>query len=726
MNYLIGSIKHCGRDRVNSWATSAAKFCSAKKILICLDEDLPQDLKSLENLDFEVVHVPTGVQGDVNISKFERHFVSKRYLDTVDENSTVLLTDTLDIVFQSDPFEWYKKNKTNKVLLTSEGVVHGHENWNMRGIGNAFTPYIEEIRHKDVFNSGIIMGEVKYVKDILHFIYSLTLNVKPEHTEGIDQPALNIAMLANSIQEMVQVTTTSEAFAVNCAVAGPTPQFKAWGFDQNYKYDLPTFNGEGIVNKNNEPYCIVHQYNRVEEWNNFFVEKYKEQFTKEGVKKYHIASERSSDHWVPFDAKGKFVIDFGCGRWGVEEYSEFSSIWFKSNGATKVIGVDGSSDEINFFKERTAGDDSFVFIEQMVRRKEDVEEILSKYPEVTAIKVDIEGAEYEFCDINPRYLRHVTEIAIEYHNSELKTKSSNKLKEWGFTVHTVGDFYGHNNNNDHAGVLFARKQPNQSTNTAIVVCTRGISVFHDDWNQVFKFNSDDYMLCDLTSGELPPLSTTLKYVQDNAIMYSSDNLRTSFNFYLDPSPRHWWNNGGGRNINWFYPHFRMMYFYKINPNYDYYWFFDDDVTFPNGQLYDFVEKHKGLDHDCMISYIFGDLEQKNQPDTHDMDEKMVAYHSTNHNWLSHYPGDGDIQPSDIKDKYGSYFPLVRLSNRALSILVSEHEKGYYGYSEGYVPTILDYHGLRLYSIYNKQSEIAVDKDLIVFHRRHHQMQWENL
>jgi hypothetical protein len=113
MNYLIGSIKHCGRDRVNSWATSAAKFCSAKKILICLDEDLPQDLKSLENLDFEVVHVPTGVQGDVNISKFERHFVSKRYLDTVDENSTVLLTDTLDIVFQSDPFEWYKKNKTN-------------------------------------------------------------------------------------------------------------------------------------------------------------------------------------------------------------------------------------------------------------------------------------------------------------------------------------------------------------------------------------------------------------------------------------------------------------------------------------------------------------------------------------------------------------------------------------------------------------------------------------
>jgi hypothetical protein len=723
MNYLIGSIKHCNRDRVDLWVNSALENCSCQVVLLVLDAEIPESLLGLRALGVEVFHTPTEKSDDVNICKWERHLKVREYLKTVDESNTVLLTDTLDVIFQKDPFEWFDNNANKDLILTSEGIHHKYEPWNMRSIIQDHAEFAEEIQEIEVINSGLIIGKTKAVSDILLHIYTATKGLNPE---SADQPALNVALLSSFIKEQIQIVNSDDLLAVHCAVAGPTSQFTAWGFDQNYKYGLPSVNNELVVAPNNEPYCIVHQYNRVEEWNSFIKKKYTREFTEDGLRKYHIASERSSDHWIPFDAKGKFVLDFGCGRWGVEEYSEFSSIWFKNNGATKVVGVDGSSDEINFFKERAAGDDSFVFIEQMVRRKEDVEEILSKYPEVTAIKVDIEGAEHEFCDINPRYLRHVTEIAIEYHNSELKTKSSNRLKEWGFTVHTVGDFYGHNNNNDHAGVLFARKQANQNTSTAIVVCTRGISVFHDDWNQAFKFNNDDYMLCDLTSGELPPLNTTLKYVQDNTIMYSSDNLRTSFNFYLDPSPRHWWNNGGGRNINWFYPHFRMMYFYKVNPNYDYYWFFDDDVTFPNGQLYDFVEKHKGLDHDCMISYIFGDLEQKNQPDTHDMDEKMVAYHSTSHNWLSHYPGDGDIQPSDIKDKYGSYFPLVRLSNRALSILVSEHEKGYYGYSEGYVPTILDYHGLKLYSIYNKQSEIAVDKDLIVFHRRHHQMQWENL
>ena len=34
----------------------------------------------------------------------------------------------------------------------------------------------------------------------------------------------------------------------------------------------------------------------------------------------------------------------------------------------------------------------------------------------------------------------------------------------------------------------------------------------------------------------------------------------------------------------------------------------------------------------------------------------------------------------------------------MKTLVEEHEKGFYGYSEGYVPTILNHKGLKLYSI----------------------------
>lgn len=547
MNYLIGSIKHSGRDKIYTWAKSASVHCSAKVILLCLDETLPEDLQDLTDIGIEVVHMPTKPQTDVNISKFERHFMSRKYLESLEDADVVLLTDTLDVAFQADPFKWYEQNKTNKVLLTSEGILHKNESWNMRGVGNAFEPFIDEIRDQDVINSGIIMGENKYVRDILLFIYGLTINVKPEHTEGIDQPALNVAMLANTLKEIVQTTTTSESFAVNCAVAGPTPQFEQWAFKQNYKYDLPTFKNGLVVNKDDKPYCLVHQYNRVPDWNEYFKSKYK----------------------------------------------------FKP------------------------------------------------------------------------YMK-----------------------------------------------------PNEST--AIVVCRQAISYYADDWKRVFKKDKHDYLLCNVKLEQEFDVKPVLDYVQDNVILYSTENIRNTFNFHIEASDKHWWNNGGGRNIIWFYPHFRMMYFYKIHPEYEYYWFFDEDVTFPEKHLYDLVNAHAHLDHDCMITYLFSDINNENPSQVPVVDENMVSYHSLNHYWLSHYPGPGDIQPDDLKEKYGSYFPIVRLSNKAMKVLVEEHEKGFYGYSEGYVPTILNHHGLKLYSIFNKDSKIAVDESLIAFHRRYLELQWKNL
>jgi len=547
MNYLIGSIKHCGRDKVYTWAKSASIHCSAKIVLLCLDEVVPEDLLDLESLGVQILHMPTEPQADINISKFERHFISRKYLNSIEDNDIVLLTDTLDVVFQSDPFEWYRENKSNKVLLTSEGILHHNESWNMRGINNAFQPFNREIETQDVINSGIIMGEVKYVKDILLFIYGLTINVKPEHTEGIDQPALNVAMLTSVLKDITQITTTSESFAVNCAVAGPTPQFEQWGFKQNYKYDLPIFTNNLVVNKDNQPYCLVHQYNRVHEWNEHFKTKYK---------------------FKPY--------------------------------------------------------------------------------------------------IKP------------------------------------------------------------SEDTVVVVCRQTISYYASDWHKAFNKNNHDYLLCNVKLEDQFDVNSVIDYVQDNVILYSTENIRNTFNFYIESSDKHWWNIGGGRNIIWFYPHFRMMYFYKLHPEYKYYWFFDEDVTFPEDHLYDIVNAHSNMDHDCMITYLFSDVNNENPSQVPVVDENMVSYHSLNHYWLSHYPGPGDIQPEDVKEKYGSYFPIVRLSNKALKTLVEEHEKGHYGYSEGYVPTILNYHGLKLHSIFNKDSKIAADESLIAFHRRYLELQWKNL
>lgn len=547
MNILIGSIKHCNRDRIDNWVKSAIKNSKCEIVLLVLDTIIPESIKELEFNGVKIIHTPTKDSSDVNICKWERHIKVREYLKSLDENDVVLLTDTLDVVFQKDPFEWFKQNAKKDIVLTSEGILHVDEPWNMRSILEDHNEFVDEIKQQEVINSGVMIGKVKPISSILLHTYMSTKGLNPS---SADQPALNVILLSSFIKDQIQIINSDDNFVIHCAVAGPTSLFHSWGFSKNYKYGLPILKNDEIINeKTNEPFCLVHQYNRVEEWNQFFINKYQ-------------------------------------------------------------------------------------------------------------------------------------------------------------------------------NVILPKKK--MGTKTAIVNCSRVESGYHQDWLNSFKFDNDDYILCDVTNSNPLPINISVKYVQDNVVTYNIDNIRTTLNFDKDPSDQHWWNIGGGRNIIWFYPHFRMMYFYKLFPDYDYYWFFDDDVTFPNNQLYDFVKEHKSLDHDCMISYIFGNINQKQQEDTHDMDERMVAYHAPNANWLSHYPGPGDNQPGDVVETYGSYFPLVRLSNEALRVLIEEHEKGFYGYSEGYVPTILNHRGLKLYSIYDKDSNVKINKDIIVYHRRYHQMKWENL
>lgn len=726
MDILIGSIKHCDRDRIDIWVKSALKYVKARKVLICLDEVVPPSILELNNLGFEVIHYPTNQNSDVNVSKFDRHILSRKFLQSVEDNSIVLLTDTIDVVFQNDPFDWYRKNKNNKLLITSEGILVGHESWNMGGISNSFPYFVDEVRNVEVYNSGIIMGEVEKVKDLLLFIYNLSVNVKPQFTEGIDQPAMNVTLLSSVFKEITQFTTTDESFAVNCAVAGPTPQFVSWGFERNYIYNLPIFSDNGIVNKNGELYCIVHQYNRIEKWNNFFKEVYLDDKLK-NYKKYSIVSENSKDHWEPFNFQDKVVLDLGCGRWyGVENYEQYSPIYFGKNGAKKVIGIDMSSSDIEYYKSNNVGNPIFEFEIQEINSPKDIEILIEKY-EITAIKSDIEGAEIHLLNVDPYYFNNITDMAIEYHSKLIRDLFLEKLPQLGYTVDCIGNFTFAN---DSAGVIFAHKNQSetvkklslnriQSTdeNTAIVICTTAaFTAYYDFWKKELKYDKNEFILCDVSSNKLLPSNIILDFIQDNVINYTLDSVKSVLNFNTEPSSKHWWNMGGGRNIIWFYAHMRMLYFYKSFPDYEYYWFFDDDITFPKQQLYEFLNSHKDLKQDCLITYLFSNTGNENISEVPFIDNNMGSYHATNANWLIHYPGDGDKHPTDLKETYGSFFPIVRFSNRAMRALLEEHNKGYFGYSEGWVPSILNYKGLSLYSIFNQESKVQTNNNILIHHK----------
>jgi len=245
MNYVIGSIKHCERDRIDIWVKSALKYCSAQIILLVLDDKIPQSILELESNGVKIIHSPTGNEKEIDMCKWERHFTVREYIKTLNNTDVVLLTDTLDVVFQKDPFEWYKNNASSELVLTSEGIFYVDEHWNMRTILKNHEEFAEEIKYNEVINSGIIMGKATVVSDILLHIYVTTKGLPPD--EGPDQPALNVVLMSSLIKNQTQIVTSDDGLVVHCAVAGPTEQFIPWGFDKTYKYAIPKLKDGQII-----------------------------------------------------------------------------------------------------------------------------------------------------------------------------------------------------------------------------------------------------------------------------------------------------------------------------------------------------------------------------------------------------------------------------------------------------------------------------------------------
>jgi hypothetical protein len=171
--------------------------------------------------------------------------------------------------------------------------------------------------------------------------------------------------------------------------------------------------------------------------------------------------------------------------------------------------------------------------------------------------------------------------------------------------------------------------------------------------------------------------------------YTEKELRDNLNFYGEVSKRHYWNSYGYRNIIWFYAHFRMLNFYISNPNYDYYWFFDDDVKMKDWDT--FFEGTDKDDSDFLGYFIFKNTNVNTQENIPHLDNRTTSQHM----WFERFPGDGDLLPDDVNEKFGSFFPTNRFSNQAMKKLLEIHEQGLHGYSEGFVPTMLNKYGFKL-------------------------------
>lgn len=158
-----------------------------------------------------------------------------------------------------------------------------------------------------------------------------------------------------------------------------------------------------------------------------------------------IFSENSSEHWSKLNVDEMTVLDLGIGRWGTNNISETSPVYFKNKNAVLIVGVDSDKNEVDFYKQYFSENysDGSIFINKVIDNSEELYSLISNY-KINAIKCDIEGAEIYLIKLKLQEFGSLKTVAVEYHSPLLLKQIINvNSLEWKFDIIDHSIFSAH-------------------------------------------------------------------------------------------------------------------------------------------------------------------------------------------------------------------------------------------------------------------------------------------
>lgn len=265
-NVLVGCVNNVSQhiDKIKVWAKSFGEVSGDDIVLIVINPT-DSEIAYLKELNVSVAPYRLQHNETVNNVRLQLEWETIQSFNA----DYVLVTDVFDVMFQDNPFT---KIIGKDIVVGWEGVKHSEEPWNMDVLQKSYPHKTNDLRNLFISCSGVIGGKKDKIVELLKMMDKMTMG-KGGH-DIRDQAALNIIIE----EQHFNITTLnpSDGWVLHCAVGGPTQFYKDWGFQQHMKERFGEAKMlDGVVTTEDfKIYDIVHQFNRIEEWNKDLTTRY--------------------------------------------------------------------------------------------------------------------------------------------------------------------------------------------------------------------------------------------------------------------------------------------------------------------------------------------------------------------------------------------------------------------------------------------------------------------
>jgi len=240
----------------------------------------PELVKKLIEEGVIVIPVPRNDKMMIHMQRFIHIYNFLKENDGV--YRYVVSTDVRDVIFQFDPTK-FMEDSVNSMFVTgiiasSESIKIKDEEWNRENIRKNFGDYFyNEVKENEVCNVGVLAGRSELIKELCFYLYQFSLN----RADWVcDQAAYNILLGSKLWSSKTHMTRLKDAWAVNAHVTNKPDMLEKFG--PYLLEERPSMDDAGVVvNSAGNPFVIVHQYDRVPEWMEYFSKKYGTNITKD-------------------------------------------------------------------------------------------------------------------------------------------------------------------------------------------------------------------------------------------------------------------------------------------------------------------------------------------------------------------------------------------------------------------------------------------------------------